>query len=264
MIRSGRADGVPYSLSRWTDVAAGKWSWFEACLKAGKLAAFEPRCAEPQIWSLAPEDTLGLTFWTKNPSNLILNKELLKPYNVVVQMTITGWYEAEAGVPDYEKAASLMFHASKEFKVYWRFSPIPVLPQDELLPRFSYLLTYASVGCGLDRVYVSFLQKNDRMPETRSPQEKYDVLNSLAELAADRGVKVVLCDDDRSVWKPGAAFEPGVCAPASDFDGPTVEEECGCVLMADPFTINEACPYNCAYCYTADNNISPERRNTTC
>ena len=40
-------------------------------------------------------------------------------------------------------------------------------------------------------------------------------------------------------------------------------EGCGCVLMADPFTINESCTFGCQYCYAADKSLAPKKRNTT-
>jgi len=265
MVRSGRADGIPYSLSRWTDVVASKWDWFRACLKAGQMVAFDPKSIAPQAWSLAPEDTLGLVFWTKNPRMLVRTKHIFEEYDVSVHMTATGWEEAEEGAPGLRESALLLADAAKAFKkVYWRFSPVPLLPNEELLRRFSEILMYAALSGGLDRVYVSFLQENDRMPETRTGPEKSDILNMLADKAAERDVRVILCSDDQSLVKPGVPFETGHCVPESDFPGAPVSlEDCGCVLMADPFTINEACLYKCAYCYTADSSLSAERRDTT-
>jgi hypothetical protein len=227
------------------------------------MVAFDSQSIAPQVWSLAPEDTLALVFWTKNPKKLLENRKLLDPYNVIVHMTITGWHEAEDGVPGYQEAAALMYLASQSFKVYWRFSPIPILPLDELEGRFSYLLNYASLASGLDRVYVSFLQENDRVPETRSWRERRDILNMLADKARSRDVEVILCSDDRDLWTQDASFSTGPCVPATDFEREVRSEDCGCVLMADPFTVNESCGYNCAYCYAADKILSFERRDTT-
>ena len=73
---SGVDEGVPYSLSRYTDVPNSKWAWFQSCLESKKMVAFDPRKASaPGVWSLQPEDTLGLVFWTKNPMNLLLSQE---------------------------------------------------------------------------------------------------------------------------------------------------------------------------------------------
>jgi hypothetical protein len=265
-MRSGVISGIPYSLSRWTDIPASekKWRWFESRLRSGKMLAFDSKSSAPETWSLAPADTLGLVFWTKNPKRLIQNRELLEPYNVVVHMTATGWTEAETGAPSLEESGQLLVETVKVFeKVHWRFSPIPLLPTRELYERFSKLLNYAILA-NLDHVYVSFLQKNDRMPELRSSSHKFDILNFLADIAKTRDVNVILCADDKSLLKPGALFQTGPCVQAEDFgsDHPISFENCGCVAMADPFTVNEACDYDCSYCYSSDKSLSFEKRDT--
>jgi hypothetical protein len=263
MLYSGATAGVPYSLSRWTDVAVSKWRWFEDCLKAGKMVAFDPRTATPGVWSLAPEDTLGLVFWTKNPENMINHRRVLSPYEVIVHMTATGWEEVEKGAPTLEESTVRMMVAAKAFKTYWRFSPVPLLPQNELFTRFCKICECAMVA-GMDRVFVSFLQENDRMPETRSVQERFDILNIMSEKAASFNVDVILCADDQSFaeWS-GALFKTDACVQPTDFGKGVQSENCGCVLMVDPFTINEACQYDCKYCYAGDQSLSPERRDTT-
>jgi hypothetical protein len=265
-LMSGVTEGVPYSLSRWTDVPASKWSWFESCLQHSQMVAFDPRTSVPSVWSLQPEDTLGLVFWTKNPTNLVRNKELLKPYDVTVHVTATGWSEVEKGAPTLEESGELLFQTAKAFKtVYWRFSPIPQLPERELLIRFQRLLGYASVA-GLRKVFVSFLQSNDRVPETRGATERFELLNSMADEAKAFGIDAVLCGDDHSFDDfQGAKFSLGPCVNPVDFHSqhPIHLENCGCVLMVDPFTVNEACQYGCSYCYAADRSLSKNKRNTT-
>lgn len=229
------------------------------------MIAFDPKTAAPGVWSLDPSNTLGLVFWTKNPKNLILNRSVLNLYDVIIHMTATGWSEMEKGVPTLPEAGTLLVAASKLFeKVYWRFSPVPLLPTKELILRFQRLLAYATIA-KRDRVYVSFLQPNDQISETRTLQERFDILNMLSEEAKAFGVRVILCADDRSFVKwPGALFQTDVCVHPGDFKGKVQLENCGCVLMVDPFTINEACSGNCRYCYSADKTLSPHRRDTTC
>jgi hypothetical protein len=264
---SGVTEGVPYSLSRYTDVpgSAQKWAWFEACLDSGKMVAFDPRTSAPAVWSLRPEDTLGLVFWTKNPRALIQNRARLKPYEVTVHVTATGWAEVEKGAPTLDEAGRLLVATARAFKrVYWRFSPIPVLPDVELFRRFQRLLGYASLA-GLHEVFVSFLQENDQLPETRSPAYRFDLLNMMTAEAHAFGVKVLLCRDDHSLDnRPGTLFKTEACVQPVDFGGEQHVhlENCGCVVMVDPFTINEACTYGCSYCYAGDKLLSPKKRNT--
>lgn len=268
MIRSGLQEGVPYSLSRWTDVpgSTGKWQWFEQCLAARQMLAFDPRTGAPSYWSLRPDDTCGLVFWTKDPRNLIASQLRLEPYNVSVHVTATGWEEVERGTPSMEDAGRLLIETSKAFRVHWRFSPIPMLPDWVVLERFKILSEYAAEA-GLKSVFVSFLQPNDRIPETRTKEQRFVLLNHMADDAAQLGLRVDLCQDDLSFVVNGfeaqRRFNYAACVPTSDFPTATsAQERCGCVLMVDPFTINETCSFGCQYCYAADKDLSVKKRNS--
>jgi hypothetical protein len=260
---SGVEERIPYSLSRWTDLPASRWRWFTDCLAAQQMVAFDPRTTAPGVWSLSPQNTYGLVFWTKDPTNLILDRKLLEPYKVTVHMTATGWSEVEKGAPTLEEAGSLLIQAAGLFeKVYWRFSPIPLLPSEELLNRFQRLLGYAALA-KISQTFFSFLQPNDKCPETRSVNERFDLLNMLSDTASEAGVKVILCADDRTfVERSGARFSTDACVRPSDF-GECHKEACGCALMADPFTINESCVFGCQFCYAADKSLSAHKRDTT-
>lgn len=262
MLRSGLQEGVPYSISRWTDIS-GKWTWFEGCLEAGQMVAFDPVSATPAVWSLKPEETLGLVFWTKDPAVLVASQKRLASYRVSVHMTATGWQEEEKGTPTWRESGRLLVQAAQVFKVYWRFSPIPLLPRAVLVERFLRQLSYATYA-GLREVYVSFLQPNDKVSETRSPAERFELLNILAGLAWEQGVRVILCEDDRTFkgW-PGPQFEVGACVKPTDFPDHRVSvDSCGCVRMADPFTVNESCRFGCTFCYAADRSLHPKKRTT--
>src|SRR5580698_706440 len=108
--RSGAQEGLPYSLSRWTDVPAAKWGWFRAALAKGEMVAFDQRTGVPSTWSLRVKDTLGLVFWTKDPTNLVEDRACLEGFRVQVHVTITGWHEVEKGAPDLESACYKMWH----------------------------------------------------------------------------------------------------------------------------------------------------------
>lgn len=262
-MRSGRAEGVPYSLSRWTDISS-KWPWFESCLAAGQMLAFDPRSAAPSYWSLKPEDTMGLVFWTKAPAVIVASQLRLEPYQVVVNVTATGWGEVERGTPSLDEAGRMLVETKRAFdKTYWRFSPIPLLPDAVVLERFGRLLAYAE-RAGIRETFVSYLQPNDRIPETRSLQQRFDLLNHMSDMAKGAGISVLLCQDDRSFddWQ-GAKFSLEPCVRPADFVTDTNQEKCGCVVMADPFTINESCTFGCQYCYAADQTLSSKKRNTT-
>lgn len=228
------------------------------------MIAFDPRNGAPSLWSLRPDDTCGLVFWTKDPRNLIAAQLRLAPFNVTVHVTATGWSEVEKGAPSMEDAGRLLIETSKAFlNMYWRFSPIPLLPDWVVLERFRILCGYAAHS-GLTSVFCSFLQTNDRIPETRTEDHRFRLLNAMADDAAKLGIKIDLCQDDRTfMGRSGARFSTSICVPTKDFPSSKLTyERCGCVLMVDPFTINESCSFGCAYCYAGDQGLSSKKRNS--
>lgn len=269
--RSGVAENLPYSFSRWTDVPAAKWPWFLERLKAGSFGGIDPRTGIPSTWSLLPEDTLGLTFWTKDPSNLLRAAHALRHYdNVDVHVTLTGWEEVEKGAPTLEEGGELLVETAAAFpRTHWRFSPVPLLEHGEVVRRFGLILEYAEVA-RLREVYLSFLQTNDRMTEARERDERLALMVEMAELAKGYGVRVLLCNEDRTLARVAELPDnlgSGVCARPEWFgmEGHDVpaSEGCGCALAVDPFTINESCTLGCTYCYAADKSLSEKKRNTT-
>jgi hypothetical protein len=268
-VLSGHVEGMPYSFSRWTDVPAAKWAWFCQAMREGKMIAFDPRNAIPYEWSLAPEDTLGMVFWTKDPATLTGARDLLAPYRVKVHVTLTGWHEVERGVPSVEDSTAAVRQLSKQIgreNVVWRFSPVPLV--DNPIARFR--LIASKLEGAVDRVYLSFLQTNDMIPETRDTVARLALMVSMAEIASSHGIRVLLCNEDRTLARVNGLpdnLSAGVCAPPEDFNRPGLgrapSEGCGCVLMVDAFTINETCVYGCQYCYAADKTLAPKKRNTT-
>lgn len=271
-VLSGKELNFPYSLSRWTDVPMDKWDWFQEVMKRREMLAFHPVEITPYRWSLRADDTLGLIFWTKDPTNVVWENLQEKGYRIKVHVTVTGWEEVEPKAPDCHHGANNLAFAHSLLgsdSVIWRFSPIPMLPDYELLSRFETIMA-RSVPYGLKRVYASFLQENDLMPETRTEADRLNTLVQMGEVASKYEVDVLLCNEDKLlIGHPGLHpnVTSGVCAPPEDFSLPNrqkpVSEGCGCVLMVDPFTVNESCSVGCKYCYAADRSMNPHRRDSS-
>ena len=270
-LKSGKAEKLPYSLSRWTDVPIAKWGWFMDQVQAGEFTGFDPRTAVPCRWSLKLEDTMGLIFWTKNPWNIVAYADQLINYPLVIHQTLTGWTEVEKGAPDISIGLDAMAEAVGMFgadNVTWRFSPVPLV--DDVLERFEQIAERVS-RLGLKDVYVAFLQENDLMPETRAKRTRGELLKRMA--ARSHGLQVLLCNEDETlgsntVYLP-KNLRTGICEsgrrfnPTDDWRENPSTEGCGCALAVDPFTINESCTLGCRYCYAADKSLSPRKRNTT-
>jgi Domain of unknown function (DUF1848) len=261
-VRSGREEKLPYSLSRWTDLPASKWEWLREQMRAGSMVALDPKTGLPSRWSLDPVDTLGLIFWTRNCANLVRDEQLLRPYRKVIHFTLTGWHEVELRAPGLSLGVDLLRSAVETFgveSVTWRFSPVPLVP--DVLQRFSTLAFEAS-SLGLQRVYVSFLQGNDWQPESRSKNERLELLRKMAEIT---NLEIVLCNDDRETMttEPQGQLSTGICEDGVRFGTGIRTEGCGCALAVDPFTQNESCRYGCKFCYAGNRSTSPKKRNTT-
>ena len=263
MLKSGRAEGLPYSLSRWTDVPISKWSWLKVQLAQKWMWAGDPRTAIISPWSLAPEDTLGLIFWTKNPTNLLQDADLFREYSWVVHITLTGWTEVEKGAPNLEQGVDLIKRSVEAFgpeRVTWRFSPVPATA--DAVERFG-MIARPLAHAGLKHVYAAFLQTNDLMEETRDKTTRQEILRLMSQ--QEPSLEVRLCSEDRTLdgMPPCLNLSYGVCEDGSRFLPGLVKEDCGCALSVDPFTINETCSAGCSYCYAADRSLSPKKRNTT-
>jgi hypothetical protein len=266
-MHSGVDERMPYSLSRWTDLPIDKWDWFKEQLRQGWMLGFDPRTAMPGKWSLEPEKTFGLIFWTKDPANIVKDAKLLDKFPLVLHVTLNGWPEVEVGAPGLWRGVSRLAAAVEQFgveRVVWRFSPIPLLYQTEVILRFE-VIAKAAARLGLKRVYASFLQSNDLMMEQRTVQERQSLLRRMADVTS---LEVVLCQDDKATLV-GSLDMPhnlrsGVCEDGSIFGrGLAHVDDCGCALAVDPFTVNETCSLGCGYCYAADKGLSQCRRNTT-
>lgn len=223
----------------------------------------DPRTGIPTPWSLAPEETLGLIFWTKNPDNLIRDADLFRAYPWVVHITLTGWTEVEKGAPGIEEGVELIQRSVESFgpdRVTWRFSPVPVTT--DAVERFGRIARPLAQA-GLKHVYVAFLQTNDLMAEPRDKATRQDLLRLMSQ--AEPSLEVRLCAEDRTLdgAPPCPNLSYGVCEDGARFRAGLVKEKCGCALSVDPFTINESCQLGCKFCYAADRSLSPKKRNTT-
>jgi hypothetical protein len=265
IMRSGRSERLPYSLSRWTDVSADeqKFEWLQGRFANGWMYAFDPKTAVPSKWSLKPEDTLGLILWTKHPGNFIKHRELFRHHRLSLQVTLTGWSEVEKNAPNLEEGIDLLTAAVDAFgpeRVTWRFSPVPVIDNHKIVSRFWYIADRA-VRAGLRHTYVSFLMPNDLVPEPRKETDQAGILKALQVEVQQLGLDVRICKDNPVSKLPG--LHPGVCEDGLRFGDNLETMDCGCCLSVDPFTTNESCSVGCSYCYAGDRSLSPKKHSST-
>lgn len=232
------------------------------------MLAFDPRTAIPGHWSLRPEDTLGMVFWTRDARNLVSAAAQLAPYKVAIHFTLTGWREVEKRSPSIELGLDIFSRTAEAFgpeNMTWRFSPVPDVP--DVVERFERIARGVA-STGVTDVFLSFLQENDLMPEQRPKASRVALMKDLA--GASHGLNVLLCNEDSSLQgelECPSNLGPGICESGARFgvagEAPPPSEGCGCALAVDPFTRNESCHLGCEYCYAADRTSAPKKRNTT-
>jgi hypothetical protein len=130
-----------------------------------------------------------------------------------------------------------------------------MLPDEEVVRRFR-IIAKEAFRAGLRRVYVTFLQPNDLVPETRTFEARRGLLKALAKSFDGY---VVLCQDDRTLdgyTSDRSNLVKGICESGSSFGNVASKLRCGCTQAVDPFTLAAKCRYGCKYCYAADQNLA--------
>jgi hypothetical protein len=243
-MRLGKEENYPYSLSRWTDVPGGKWPWFLQKLREGSFLGFDPCTGMPDRWSLSPEDVLGLIFWTKDPRNLLKDREILRPFKTVIHFTITGWSEVELRVPSLESSLALLPPLIESYglgSVTIRYSPIP--QQKSALDRWPKIAE-GLVSVGVREVYLSSLRYGLSVTDLGVPL--FEAISYLSKVAGPLGLKLLGCADDEALDLP-----VGVCESGDRFLPNLKRDSCGCAKVVDPFTRSESCSFGCKYCYAS-------------
>jgi len=106
-----------------------------------------------------------------------------------------------------------------------------------------------------------------RLPEGLRPEEgrfeeRKALLDELAEMAGERGIRLLACCEDALVGGPAGkarCVDPDLLGRLAPLPGgrlplrPT-REECGCAASRD-IGAYDTCPHGCVYCYA---NASPE------
>lgn len=203
-----------------------------------------------------------MVFWTRDGQNLVRNAHLLESYKKRFHFTLTGWQEVERKAPDIKQGLRILADMVSAFgpeDIVWRFSPIPTLIG--VADRFKEIADGVQ-KLGVKTVYLSFLQDNDLMQDPRGTFGKQFTLTLLSEAAPE--MTLLLCNEDRAdLPHTKSNVRRGICEDGAWAGSAQRTEGCGCALAVDPFTVNESCVFGCRYCYAADKELAPKKRNTT-
>jgi hypothetical protein len=264
------------SASFRTDIPAHYGAWFLRRLDAGFATVTSPYGGPDYRVSLAPGETDGFVFWTRNagPFLPILNEVKRRRFPFAVQFTITGNPRVlEPGTLDAGAAIGQLREIARRFgprAAVWRYDPIVV---SDATPAAWHRGNFARLAGALrgasDEAVVSFVEPYRKTARNlaaalgsagfawRDPPagEKRALIAGLAAIAGEAGMRLTLCTQPALL--PGAA-EAARCIDAarlSDVAGRAIAARTkgnrpGC-LCAESRDIGayDTCAQGCAYCY---------------
>jgi Domain of unknown function (DUF1848) len=275
------------SASYRTDIPAFYGEWFRNRRRAGFARVRNPYGGPSSVVPLCRPDVDGFVFWTRNalPFLPALREVADDGLPFAVQFTITGYPRAlDAATIAADRAVEQVRRITAEYgegTVVWRYDPIvfsSITPADWHVANVSRL---ADALAGLvDEVVVSIVQlyrkttRNLRGAACTSgfswsdptDAEKRRLLARLTIIAADRAIRLTLCDqaalrgdgigearciDARRLSRHGGR---SIAAPLNAHR-PT----CGCYASRD-IGDYDSCPQGCAYCYAVTSRSAARTR----
>ncbi len=271
------------SASRRTDLAAFFPDWLADVLDNEAARVYGPSGRAYSV-DLRPEVVHTIVLWSKDFSNLIVNKnglaDRLRKYDqTYFLLTITGLGGSfiEPGVPVPAAALSqlpgLIEIAGLPRRVSVRFDPVVYWQENGLLrTNLGFFETVAEQAArfGIEDIKLSFTQwygkavrraRKSGFSFIDPPQgEKMEAARRLTEISGKWGIRIFSCSQNFLTRVPGIQA-------SSCIDGRLLQElhprkekapwakdrsqrpECGCSESVDIGSYSQSCPHSCLYCY---------------
>jgi len=275
------------SASYRTDIPAFHAAWFSARLAAGSCRVASPYGGRPSEVRLDREAVDAFVFWTRNvgPFAPVLAELARKRHPFVVQASVLGYPRAlDRKVPAPERAiADLAAVATRYGKrvVVWRYDPIVITSltgadwhaanfarlarslrglADEVVVSFAHIYRKTARNLGAAAARDGFTWRDP------APAEKRALIDRLAALAADHGMRLTLCTQPELVG-PGAPAASCIdAARLSELAGRPIAARikgnrpgCACAEARD-IGAYDTCLQGCVYCYAVGSEAAARRR----
>jgi len=272
---------VIISASRRTDIPAFYSDWFYNRIKEGFALVRNPmNLHQVKRVSLRAEDVDCIVFWTKNPSDMLPNLNLVKDYSYYFQFTLNPYDKAlETDVP----RKSMIIDSFKKLsdiigpqRVIWRYDPIILGSSIDANYHEKYFEVLANkLHQYTSKCIISFVDRYKKIESTFNKlgvQEinenaKRTVAKKLSEVADSYGLRLTTCAEEIDLTDMGIGH-------ARCIDPVLIEEvlgvktdckkdrnqrsACGCAASVDIGAYN-TCVHGCIYCYASFSKESVKR-----
>ncbi|MBD3415294.1 MAG: DUF1848 family protein [Candidatus Aminicenantes bacterium] len=271
------------SASRRSDLIAFFPDWLEQCLHWEKAVVYGP-CRNQYTVDLSPERVHTLVLWSKDFSNLILDKnnllqQMRKYDQMYLHFTITGLggtlIEKNAPLPHeaFQQLNELIKITENPRRITVRFDPVVFWKKKKTRTsnlRFFEQLAPELSTRGITDIRISFVQwygkskaralKHEFAYLDPTEEEKIKAARYLVETAQKWGLNLYSCSQNFLTVLDGIS-------PSSCINGPLLQrlhpgqepvsvkkdnsqrKECRCTESVDIGSYLQSCPHACLYCY---------------
>jgi nucleotide-binding universal stress UspA family protein len=267
------------SASYRTDIPAFYSAWLKARIEAGYARVPNPYSGKPSRVGLRPEEVDGYVFWTRNarPARAIFETLAADRMPFVVQYTVTGYPSSlEQSVPPVEATIADIVSLSEQFgsrAVVWRYDPVfwsSLTPPDfhrENVARLARQLSGSVDEVTFSAAHIYRKTRRNTEESARKsgfewrdpePEEKAALLQELAAISAEAGLRPTLCSQPDLL---GGDLSPARCIDAdrlADIAGHPLKSRqkgnrpgCLCAESRDIGSY-DSCPHGCVYCYAVE------------
>jgi hypothetical protein len=266
---------VIVSASYRTDIPAFYADWFLRRLRAGYCRVANPYGGGARDVSLAADAVDGFVLWTRNMAPLMPHLDAVRrvaPF--IVQFTLTGYPRAlEACVINADEAVEQLRELRRRFGArvaVWRYDPVVFTAGLDAAAHAAQFAGLARRLTGtVDEVVLSVMhpyrktrrnlgraaRRHGFLWRDPPPEEKRQLLGSLAAIAREEGLTPTLCSQPELLVTgfgearcidaerlADVAQHPIAVATGGNRPG------CRCAMSRD-IGAYDSCPHGCVYCY---------------
>ena len=252
-----------------TDIPAFYSEWFRNRVKDGFVLVRNPY--NPGLltrYEINPDVVDMITFCTKDPSPMLSELPMLKPYGQYWFVTITPYgKDTELNVPDWETVAESFISLSKNVginSIGWRYDPVFI--SGKYTADF-HLEMFDRIACKLENhtqtCVISFIdiyqkvRKNFPEAEPVSRSERMLLVQKMIKIAGKHGMSLKTCGEGNELEPYGAdcsgcmtqaVYEKALGNKLIIPKHKSYRKQCGCFLGNDIGAYN-TCMHFCRYCY---------------